>query len=102
MRLGVEMPTRGVRADDRAAPVPAHTSAAHTEALSSKIKEQKILVDELSNLKKNRKVYKQQQNSNVFFLADRTKMFSESKNTLDELRKEYQALEYSETTRVKK
>nr|XP_042116359.1 ASNSD1 upstream open reading frame protein [Peromyscus maniculatus bairdii] len=114
------MPGRGVRADDRAAPVPApdraapvpapgraapapvHTStAANTEALSSKIKEQKILVDELSNLKKNRKVYKQQPNSNIFFIADRTKMFSESKNTLDELIREYQALENSETTEVK-
>ncbi|CAH6791600.1 Gm50478 [Phodopus roborovskii] len=95
------MPSGGVRANDRAGPVPAHTSAAHTEALSSKIKEQKILVDELSNLKKNRKVYRQQQNSNIFFLADRTKMFSESKNALDKLRKEYQALENSETTTVK-
>ncbi|XP_036029701.1 ASNSD1 upstream open reading frame protein [Onychomys torridus] len=96
------MPGRGVLASDPAAPVSAHTStAANTEALSSKIKEQKILVDELSNLKKNRKVYKQQPNSNIFFLADRTKMFSESKNTLDELRREYQALENSETTKVK-
>ncbi|XP_037066353.1 ASNSD1 upstream open reading frame protein [Peromyscus leucopus] len=120
VRRSVEMPGRGVRADDRAAPVPApdraapvpapdrtapapaHTStAANTEALSSKIKEQKILVDELSNLKKNRKVYKQQPNSNIFFIADRTKMFSESKNTLDELIREYQALENSETTEVK-
>ncbi|XP_051009733.1 ASNSD1 upstream open reading frame protein [Acomys russatus] len=95
------MPGRGVCPDDRAASVPAHTSAAQTVALNNKIKEQKIIVDELSNLKKNRKVYKQQQNSNIFFLADRTKMFSESKNTLDELRKEYHALENSETTKVK-
>ena len=37
---------------------------------STKIKEQKVVVDELSNLKKNRKVYRQQQNSNIFFLVD--------------------------------
>ncbi|XP_034353187.1 ASDURF protein [Arvicanthis niloticus] len=95
------MPSGGVHPDDRAAPGPTHTSTAHAEALSSKIKEQKIIVDELSNLKKNRKVYKQQQNSNIFFLEDRTKMFSESKKTLDELKKEYQALENSETSEVK-
>ncbi|XP_057614602.1 ASNSD1 upstream open reading frame protein [Chionomys nivalis] len=95
------MPGRGVRADDCAAPVPVPTATAHSEALGSKIKEQKIIVDELSNLKKNRKVYRQQQNSNIFFLEDRTNMLSESKNTLDELRKEYQALENSETTKVK-
>ena len=47
---------------------------------STKIKEQKVVVDELSNLKKNRKVYRQQQNSNIFFLADRTEMLSESKS----------------------
>ncbi|XP_031223265.1 ASNSD1 upstream open reading frame protein [Mastomys coucha] len=95
------MPSGGVHPDDRAAPGPTHTSTPLAEALSSKIKEQKIIVDELSNLKKNRRVYKQQQNSNIFFLEDRTKMFSESKNALDELKKEYQALENSETTKVK-
>uniref|UniRef100_A0A8C0NAE8 Uncharacterized protein n=2 Tax=Canis lupus familiaris TaxID=9615 RepID=A0A8C0NAE8_CANLF len=66
------------------------------------IKEQKIVVDELSNLKKNRKVYRQQQNSNIFFLADRTEMLSENKNILDELKKEYQEIENSEKTKVKK
>ncbi|MEJ1271134.1 asparagine synthetase domain containing 1 [Cricetulus griseus] len=102
VRPGVEMPRSGVRADYRAAPVPPYKSDARTEALNSKIKEQKILVDELSNLKKNRKVYKQQQNSSVFFLADGTEMFSKSKKTLDELRKQYQALEENtETTEVK-
>ncbi|XP_052047747.1 ASNSD1 upstream open reading frame protein-like [Apodemus sylvaticus] len=95
------MPSGGVHPDDRTAPAPTHTSTARLEALSSKIKEQKIIVDDLSNLKKNRKVYKQQQHSNIFFLGDQTKMFSKSKNTLDELTKEYQALENSETTKVK-
>uniref|UniRef100_A0A8C0ZEG5 Uncharacterized protein n=1 Tax=Cyanistes caeruleus TaxID=156563 RepID=A0A8C0ZEG5_CYACU len=67
-----------------------------------KIKEQKIVVDELSNLKKNRKVYKQQPNSNIFFLADRTEMLSQCKNTLDELKKAHQELENSEKAKIKK
>uniref|UniRef100_A0A3B5PW69 Uncharacterized protein n=2 Tax=Xiphophorus TaxID=8082 RepID=A0A3B5PW69_XIPMA len=44
------------------------------------VKEQKIIVDELSNLKKNRKVYIQQRNSNVFFLADRNQTLSSCKS----------------------
>uniref|UniRef100_A0A8C5UA08 Uncharacterized protein n=1 Tax=Malurus cyaneus samueli TaxID=2593467 RepID=A0A8C5UA08_9PASS len=66
------------------------------------IKEQKVVVDELSNLKKNRKVYKQQPNSNIFFLADRTETLSECKNTLDELKKAHQELENSEKAKIKK
>ena len=99
---GVEMPGRGVRANDRAAPVPVPgaTATAHCEALGSKIKEQKITADELSNLKKNRKVYRQQHNSSIFSLEDRTNMFSKSKITLDELIKDYQDLENSETTKT--
>ncbi|XP_036737720.1 ASNSD1 upstream open reading frame protein isoform X2 [Manis pentadactyla] len=73
------MPSGGSRPEDGAAPVPTENSILHKEDLSSKIKEQKVVVDELSNLKKNRKVYRQQQNSNIFFLADRTEMLSESK-----------------------
>ncbi|XP_023416879.1 ASNSD1 upstream open reading frame protein [Cavia porcellus] len=96
------MPIRGARSEDGAAPGSADSSAAHKEELSGKIKEQKIVVDELSNLKKNRKVYRQQQNSNIFFLADRTEMLSESKNVLDELKKEYQEIENLEKTKVKK
>ncbi|XP_060113037.1 ASNSD1 upstream open reading frame protein [Heteronotia binoei] len=72
------------------------------EELNRKIKEQKVVVDELSNLKKNRKVYKQQPNSYIFFLADRTQMLSESKNKLDELRKAYQEMENSEKPKIKK
>ncbi|XP_067327035.1 asparagine synthetase domain-containing protein 1 isoform X5 [Anolis sagrei] len=72
------------------------------EELSRKIKEQKVIVDELSNLKKNRKVYRQQQNSNIFFLADRTQTLSECKNTLDELKKAHQEMENSEKARIKK
>uniref|UniRef100_A0A8C7A228 Uncharacterized protein n=1 Tax=Nothoprocta perdicaria TaxID=30464 RepID=A0A8C7A228_NOTPE len=66
------------------------------------IKEQKIVVDELSNLKKNRKVYRQQPNSYIFFLADRTETLSQCKNTLDELKKAHQELENSEKTKIRK
>lgn len=83
-------------------PVPSGGPTPHKEDLCNKIKEQKIVVDELSNLKKNRRVYRQQQNSNIFFLADRTEMLSESKNILDELKKEYQEIENSEKTSIKK
>ncbi|XP_072197264.1 ASNSD1 upstream open reading frame protein [Excalfactoria chinensis] len=72
------------------------------EELSRRIKEQKVVVDELSNLKKNRKVYKQQPNSNIFFLVDRTETLSQCKNTLDQLKKEHQELENSEKNKVKK
>ncbi|KAF4799582.1 Asparagine synthetase domain-containing protein 1 [Turdus rufiventris] len=58
----------------------------HKEELSRRIKEQKVVVDELSNLKKNRKVYKQQPNSNIFFLADRTEMLSQCKSHVLHLR----------------
>uniref|UniRef100_A0A3P8WL46 Uncharacterized protein n=1 Tax=Cynoglossus semilaevis TaxID=244447 RepID=A0A3P8WL46_CYNSE len=44
------------------------------------VKEKKIVVDELSNLKKSRKVYIQQRNSNVFFLADRGQTLSHCKS----------------------
>ncbi|XP_030341377.1 ASNSD1 upstream open reading frame protein [Strigops habroptila] len=74
----------------------------HKEELSRKIKEQKVVVDELSNLKKNRKVYKQQPNSNIFFLVDRTETLSQCKNTLDELKKAHQEMENSEKTNIKK
>lgn len=70
--------------------------------LNQKIKEQKVVLDELSNLKKNRKVYKQQPNSNIFFLADRTQMLSECKNTLDKLKKVHQEMENSEKSKIKK
>uniref|UniRef100_A0A493SSF3 Uncharacterized protein n=1 Tax=Anas platyrhynchos platyrhynchos TaxID=8840 RepID=A0A493SSF3_ANAPP len=66
------------------------------------IKEQKVIIDELSNLKKNRKVYKQQPNSNIFFLADRTETLSQCKIVLDELKKAHQEMENSEKTKIKK
>uniref|UniRef100_A0A8C8YMJ4 ASNSD1 upstream open reading frame n=1 Tax=Prolemur simus TaxID=1328070 RepID=A0A8C8YMJ4_PROSS len=96
------MPSRGTHPEDVAVLASTDESTPYKEDLSNKIKEQKIVVDELSNLKKNRKVYKQQQNSNIFFLADRTEMLSQSKNTLDELKKEFQEIENSEKTKFKK
>ncbi|XP_075286044.1 ASDURF protein isoform X2 [Opisthocomus hoazin] len=72
------------------------------EELSRRIKEQKVVVDELSNLKKNRKVYRQQPNSNIFFLVDRTETLSQCKNTLDKLKKAHQEMENSEKTKIKK
>ncbi|KYO33718.1 hypothetical protein Y1Q_0008844 [Alligator mississippiensis] len=69
---------------------------------NNQIKEQKIVVDELSNLKKNRKVYRQQPNSNIFFLADRTETLSQCKNKLDELKKAHQEIENSEKSKIKK
>ncbi|KAM9663945.1 ASDURF protein [Trichechus inunguis] len=98
----MEMPSSRAHPEDSTELVPSDNSTPHREDLSSKMKEQKIVVDELSNLKKNRKVYKQQQNSNIFFLSDRTEMLSESKNTLDELKKEYQEIENLEKTKIKK
>ncbi|XP_027316778.2 ASNSD1 upstream open reading frame protein [Anas platyrhynchos] len=72
------------------------------DQLSRRIKEQKVIIDELSNLKKNRKVYKQQPNSNIFFLADRTETLSQCKIVLDELKKAHQEMENSEKTKIKK
>ncbi|XP_074514522.1 ASDURF protein [Sebastes fasciatus] len=60
------------------------------EELNKKIKEQKVVVDELSNLKKNRKVYIQQRNSNIFFLADRGQTLGSCKKELDNMKKDLQ------------
>uniref|UniRef100_A0A8C5E1F7 Uncharacterized protein n=1 Tax=Gouania willdenowi TaxID=441366 RepID=A0A8C5E1F7_GOUWI len=56
------------------------------------ISEQKVAVDELSNLKKNRKVYTQQRNSNIFFLADKSQTLGSCKKELDRMKKELQDL----------
>uniref|UniRef100_A0A8C1Z5L7 Uncharacterized protein n=1 Tax=Cyprinus carpio TaxID=7962 RepID=A0A8C1Z5L7_CYPCA len=55
---------------------------AQKEELKKKIKEQKIVVDELSTLKKNRTVYTQQPNSNIFFLADKGETLSACKGKI--------------------
>ncbi|XP_027024042.1 ASNSD1 upstream open reading frame protein [Tachysurus fulvidraco] len=60
------------------------------EELNKQLKEQKVVIDELSNLKKHRKVYVQQPNSNIFFLADKGETLSLCKKDLDRMKKEYQ------------
>ncbi|XP_077583672.1 ASDURF protein [Stigmatopora nigra] len=60
--------------------------------LNKQITEQKVAVDELSNLKKDRKVYVQQRNSNVLFLADKGQTLSSCKKKVDTLTKELQSL----------
>ncbi|XP_054471227.1 ASNSD1 upstream open reading frame protein-like [Anoplopoma fimbria] len=65
-------------------------TSALKEELNIKIKEQKVVVDELSNLKKNRKVYVQQRNSNIFFLADRGQTLGSCKKELDNMKKHLQ------------
>ncbi|XP_061782466.1 ASNSD1 upstream open reading frame protein [Nerophis lumbriciformis] len=60
------------------------------DELNKQIKEQKVAVDELCNLKKSRKVYVQQRNSNIFFLADRGQTLSSCKKKLDSTKKELQ------------
>ncbi|KAF4086577.1 hypothetical protein AMELA_G00085120 [Ameiurus melas] len=67
-----------------------HEERATKEELNKQIKEQKVVIDELSNLKKNRKVFIQQPNSNIFFLADKGEMLSTCKKDLDKMKKEYQ------------
>ncbi|XP_066214152.1 ASNSD1 upstream open reading frame protein-like isoform X2 [Saccopteryx leptura] len=48
------MPFLETRPEDGAGMISSNISAPHKEDISSKTKEQKIVVDELSNLKKNR------------------------------------------------
>lgn len=69
---------------------PAQEERPTREELNTRIKEQKVLVDELSNLKKNRKVYLQQPNSNIFFLSDKGETLSSCKKELDKMKKDYQ------------
>ncbi|OWF40892.1 hypothetical protein KP79_PYT19617 [Mizuhopecten yessoensis] len=61
--------------------------------LQQQIKGKQVLHGELSTLKKEAKVYKQQQNSNVFFLDNKDNVFSECKRTLDSLVQEYKEME---------
>ncbi|XP_030845940.1 ASNSD1 upstream open reading frame protein-like [Strongylocentrotus purpuratus] len=51
------------------------------------ISELRVLQSELSSLKKNAKVYKQQQNSQVFFLTDKAHCQSQCKNQIETLEK---------------
>ncbi|XP_063965080.1 ASNSD1 upstream open reading frame protein-like isoform X1 [Lytechinus pictus] len=51
------------------------------------ISELQVLQSELSSLKKNAKVYTQQQNSNVFFLSDKAHCQSRCKSQIETLEK---------------
>ncbi|XP_077435651.1 ASDURF protein isoform X2 [Vanacampus margaritifer] len=67
-------------------------SAERKEEINKQIREQTVAVEELSNLKKDRKVFVQQRNSNILFLADRGQTLSSSKKKLDCLTKELQEM----------
>lgn len=56
------------------------------------IQETEVLLSELHSLKKNAKVYKQQPNSNIFFLHDITKAKSETKEDLARTKAELENL----------
>ncbi|XP_075036127.1 ASNSD1 upstream open reading frame protein-like isoform X2 [Mixophyes fleayi] len=45
-----------------------------------KFREHKVVIDELSSLKKALRVYRQQPNSNIYFFADKSKTLSECKS----------------------
>ncbi|XP_062600290.1 ASNSD1 upstream open reading frame protein-like [Saccostrea cucullata] len=66
------------------------------ENQNHKFQEQKVLETELASLKKGAKVYKQQQNSNVFFQTKAEEVMKECKNTMEGLIKEYKSLEKPE------
>ncbi|XP_044160190.1 uncharacterized protein LOC122945246 isoform X2 [Bufo gargarizans] len=51
----------------------------------AKFKEQKVIIEELSNLKKDRRVYRQQPNSNVYFLTEQSRALGECKKSFDDL-----------------
>ncbi|XP_063792795.1 ASNSD1 upstream open reading frame protein [Pseudophryne corroboree] len=70
------------------------------EEFSAQYREQTVLLDELSNLKNDRRVYKQQRNSNIYFLADKSKTLSECKKTLDDMKPTYRTFENTEKTEV--
>lgn len=61
---------------------PTTSTAFAAEVPSNKIKEQTVIMDELSNLKENQKGDRQQQDSKIvfFFFSDQTEMLSESRN----------------------
>ncbi|XP_046365523.2 ASNSD1 upstream open reading frame protein-like [Haliotis rufescens] len=63
------------------------------QGLNSKITEQKVLQDELKSIRKGARVYKQQQNSSIFFLSSADREMAQSKKTMDSLGKEYKDME---------
>ncbi|KAG9463433.1 hypothetical protein GDO78_021737 [Eleutherodactylus coqui] len=67
-------------------------SSRETEWQRAEYKEQKVVVEELSSLKKERRVYRQQPNSNIYFLADRSETLSECRKKLDEMTAAHQGV----------
>ncbi len=67
-------------------------------ALQTNINELTVLDAEMKSLKPKARVYKQQPNSQVFFLADKTAVWSSAKQTLDGLIKAYSELEKDTST----
>lgn len=67
--------------------------------LEKAVQQQKILESELVSLKKEARVYQQQQNSklNVFFQSKKEDILKECQETLKSLCKEYSSLEKTET-----
>ncbi|KAL4219153.1 hypothetical protein ACF0H5_021735 [Mactra antiquata] len=59
--------------------------------------EQRVLFEELKSLPRGAHVYKQQQNSQIFFRANKDKVFEECKKTLDNLVEEYKQCETSQS-----
>lgn len=63
------------------------------DQLEKAVQQQKILESELVSLKKEARVYQQQQNSNVFFQSKKEDILRECQETLKSLCKEYSSLE---------
>uniref|UniRef100_A0A0B6ZN84 Uncharacterized protein n=1 Tax=Arion vulgaris TaxID=1028688 RepID=A0A0B6ZN84_9EUPU len=64
--------------------------------LESQINSQKVIQSELLQLKNTSKVYRKQQNSDIFFLSTVDKEMQTSKHTLDNLLTELKALDQSD------
>ena len=63
------------------------------ENLAKRINEAKVLEGELAHMKNGASVYKQQQNSGIFFRQERADMWSTAKKDLQDLIEEYKEIE---------
>ncbi|CAM9608284.1 ASDURF protein [Lampetra fluviatilis] len=62
--------------------------ASDLKELSKKVREQTVLCEELAGLAAGRRVYTQQPNSDVYFLAEKPQMLSKCRKTLDDLKQQ--------------
>ncbi|GAB6020361.1 hypothetical protein CHUAL_003070 [Chamberlinius hualienensis] len=62
-----------------------------------KLYELTVLEDELKSLRKSSKVYRQQENSNLFFLDDQVHVKSETKRKMEMLKKEIELASQRDT-----